>query len=129
MKLQEQINEDLKNAMLTSKSYERDLLRVVIGEMNRVGKDLTDDQVIKILKKMVENAEICGNNDEIPILNAYIPETMDYAKIKEIISEIIFIDSYTQKDMSKIMSAAKIQLGNSFDGKIVSQIIREIFAS
>jgi len=129
MKLQEQINEDLKNAMLTSKSYERDLLRVVIGEMNREGKDLTDDQVIKILKKMVENAEICGNNDEIPILNAYIPETMDYAKIKEIISEIIFIDSYTQKDMSKIMSAAKIQLGNSFDGKIVSQIIREIFAS
>lgn len=127
MKLQDQITSGLTRAILNNQTQKRDLLRVVIGEMNRVGKELTDEQVIKILKKMVENAKLCGNLDEIPILNEYIPETMDYNAIKDVISEIIFIDSYTQKDMSKIMSNAKIQLGNSFDGKIVSQIIKEIF--
>ena len=50
--LQEQISIDLRTAMKNKDENVKSLLRVVIGEFGRVGKELSDDQVVSIIKKM-----------------------------------------------------------------------------
>ena len=127
MTLQEQVNADLKIAIATQNTPVKDLLRVVIGDFSRVGKILTDDQVLSIIKKMKEEAELCNNPGEVAILSPYIPKGIDELTVKTIVQDIIDANDYTQKDTGKIMPACKIRLGKDFDGKIVSKVLKEIF--
>ena len=127
MSLQEKINEDLKRAIATQNVPVKDLLRVVIGDFSRVGKSLTDDQVLKILKKMCEEAEECNNPGEIAILSPYIPKGISELTVKTIIQDIVDANDFTQKDTGKIMPICKKRLGKDFDGKMISKILKEIF--
>jgi len=88
MDLENKISSDRISAIKSGKTIERDLLSVVIGEINRVGKHLGDDLVINIIKKMIKNAEICGNNFEIEILEKYLPKQLSEKELTEIIRKI-----------------------------------------
>lgn len=128
MNLQEQINQHLKNAILTSNTEVKSILRVLIGEFNRIGKTVTDEQVISIVKKMIDNAKLVGNEGEIEILNAYLPKQLDENQLAGIISALIFSNNYTIKDMGKIMSELKNSYNGQYDGKLASNLIKEIFS-
>lgn len=41
----------------------KSLLRVIIGEFNRVGKEISDSEATQILKKMVKNAQDMKKQD------------------------------------------------------------------
>jgi uncharacterized protein YqeY len=125
MKLQEKINQDLKNAMISKDIEKRDLLRVVIGEMNRVGKEVTDENVIKIIRKMQENAIQLNNKIEEEILDIYLPKMLSNEDLEKIISNIMTINNFsTIKDTGKIMSELKVKYPSQYDGKIASDIVR-----
>lgn len=128
MTLQEKVNVDLKEAIASQNTPVKDLLRVVIGDFSRIGKILTDDQVLKIIKKMSEEAEECNNPSEIAILSKYIPESIDELTVKTIVQTIVDANDFTQKDTGKIMPLCKARLGKDFDGKMVSKVLKEIFA-
>jgi uncharacterized protein YqeY len=87
--LQERINEDLKKAISNNNTEVKTLLRVVIGEMNRVGKVLPDDTVLGILKKMKQNAVDMFNVEEANILNQYLPKMMEYNDVVGIVENIV----------------------------------------
>jgi len=128
MTLQEKINDDLRKAIISKNEPVKLLLRVVIGDFSRVAKVLTDDQVLKIVKKMSEEAAECNNSEEITILAKYIPESISELTVKTIVQDIVDSNDYTQKDIGKIMPACKERLGKDFDGKMVSKVLKEIFA-
>jgi len=73
MSLQEKINSDLTIAIKTKSTGRRDVLRVVIGEMNRVGKELEDKQLKEgnkaligfFIGKCVEMTEGSADNKKI----------------------------------------------------------------
>lgn len=127
MTLQERINIDLKAAITSQNIPIKDLLRVVIGDFSRVGKILTDDQVLKIVKKMSEEAVECNNPGEVSILAKYIPKGVDEESLKEVVQVVIAFHGFTQKDTGEIMKACKVTMGKDFDGKIVSKILKELF--
>ena len=79
MTVQEKINIELTLAMLNKEVAKRDLLRVVIGEFNRVDKTVSDEKALSIIKKMVENAKEQGNTGEVTILEQYLPTQNDPA--------------------------------------------------
>lgn len=127
MTLQEIIELDLRKAMVNDPS-KRDLLRVVLAELSRKNKVSTDVETIAILKKQIESAKLCNTLHEIPLLEAYLPETMPESEIKSILEGIIAENGFIQKDKGPIMGKAKVALGSDFDGGIVSKLVAEIFA-
>lgn len=127
MKLQEKIQNDLKTSMKNKDVIKRDLIRVLIGEMNRVGKDVDDDSVIKIIRKMIENATLMNNQNEVDILSEYLPKMMGKNEIENIIRDIINTNGYNNtKQMGLIIKELKEKYGSLIDGKTASDIIKTI---
>jgi uncharacterized protein YqeY len=55
MKLKEQIKHDLTAAMKAKDEKKKSALRVVLGELSRLDKkELIEDDVVKILKKLIK---------------------------------------------------------------------------
>ena len=132
MTLQEQIKFDLKESMTTN-IPKRNLLKVVVGEMSREeNKELTDEKVLRILKRMVEGATECDNASEIEILSTYMPEKATEQEVLDFLQEILdrqeyLQKSYTIRDMGKMIAESKEFFGKKFDGKIVSDCIKKMF--
>lgn len=124
MTLQDTINVHLKNAILTSNTEVKSLLRVLIGEMNREGKIVGDEKVISIVKKMIDNAKIVGNLNEVAILETYLPKQLSEEQLSGLISALIYNNNYTIKDMGKIMAELKGKYSGQYDGKLASTLIK-----
>jgi len=125
MKLQEKIQSDLKMAMLNKDVNKRDLIRVLIGEINRMGKDVSDEDVLKIIKKMTENASLMNNEIEINILSEYLPKMLTEQEIDVIISDYILNNNINNiKQMGLVMKYLKDEYGSSIDGKVASLIFK-----
>lgn len=132
MTLQEKINADLKAAMLKKDKTSKSILRVLIGEIDRNPFDriVSDEKVISIVKKMIENAKIVGSaEDEIAVLENYIPKQLTEEELGGIISSLIFENGYTAKDMGKIMSSLKSSYNGRYDGKVASTLIKNILST
>lgn len=125
MKLQEKIQSDLKVAMMNKDVHKRDLIRVLIGEINRVGKDVSDDDVSKIVKKMTDNAILMDNQFEIDILSNYLPKMLTEKEIENVIDQFILDNNINSiKQMGLVMKYLKDEFGLSIDGKIASSLIK-----
>lgn len=138
--LQKQIQTDLKTAMLEKNEAVKSVLRVLIGEMNREGKELEDTKVVAAVKKMVENNKIILTSAaasveakeqavlEIKTLEKYLPTQLDEVALKSAIAGIIAEKSYSSlKDMGKIMSDLKTKYAGQYDGAIASKLVKESF--
>lgn len=113
--------------MLAKNEFVKSILRVLIGEMNREGKTVSDERVTAIIKKMCENAKLVGNDHEITILEKYLPKQLSEDDLRTIISALIFENSFTIKDMGKIMSSLKEKYNGQYDGKLAANVIKTIF--
>ena len=135
MSLQEKINSDLTIAIKTKSTGRRDVLRVVIGEMNRVGKELEDKQVIKILKKMAENAKEINNEaarTEIFVLESYLPKEMSEKELDYTIMKVLNMHPDQLKQLKEgnkaligffIGKCAEMTEGSA-DNKKISEILK-----
>jgi len=136
MTLQEQIKSDMVNAMKSKDQEVLGLLRVVSGEFPRtehyqkVSKDLPDNEVIKILRKMSENAKEQGNENEVKILGKYLPEMLDSDQIGLILTDIIATNGFSgMKDMGKVMGKIKtLPIASQIDGKIASDLLKKMLS-
>lgn len=126
MTLQEMIIADLKIAMKEQKENEKSLLRVIIGEFNRVGKTINDDEATKIIKKLKENAIEMHNENEISILDKYLPQMLSNDDLTIIIENIITKNNIVDmKGLGIVMGKLKQKYPNQYDGKLASTIIRK----
>lgn len=129
MSLQKRIADDLKVAMKNGEESRKSLLRVIIGEMNRVDKNLPDERVIAIIKKMIEGVKLVGNVEEEKILSEYLPKQLDETQLATLISALIFENGYTVKDMGKIMTALKEKHNGQYDGKLASTLVKNLLST
>ncbi len=139
-----QINSDLKAAMLSKDNVTRDTLRMLISEIkryeidNRVEAD--DSVVLATLKKMIkqrkdsiEQFEKGGRSDlskiekdELLILDKYMPEMMSEEAINELVTKTISeVGATGPQDMGKVMGHLKGSIGDSADMGLVSKIVKE----
>ena len=129
MTIHERINEDMISAMKSKNKDILSLLRVVKGEFGRVGKDLTDEQSLPIIKKMVQNAKELNNMDEVHILEVYLPQQMDELELKRVCMNYIMNQpSPSMKMMGQVMGYLKENFGGQYDGKLASSIVRELLS-
>lgn len=145
--MQEQIERDLKAAMLAGDKIRTEILRglksslqyeaVNIGAADR---KLSDEQVQKILaresKKRQETAEIYNQKGETAreaaelsekeIIDNYLPEQLSDDQLKKIIDEEISkVENPTIKDLGKIIAAVRARAGASADGALIAKLVKE----
>jgi len=132
MGLQEQIKKDLMAAMKAMDEEKKSILRLIMGEFGRQAqKELTDDAVIAILKKMIKSErEVLerkgedGNNRFIDVIEAYLPRLASEQEIAAWITENIDFAQFKNKmqAMGKIMA----HFGASADGNMVKKVLQNM---
>jgi len=130
MNLQKQIGLDMVNAMKNKETNKVSVLRVLKGEFNRVGKELSDEEVLKVIKKMVENAKEFGYVDEFEILNNYLPKMLEPKEIKIIVKNIIDVNGFTSiKEMGQVMGKLKqCKESSLIDMKSASILVKDLLS-
>ena len=130
MNIEQQIRQHLRASMIGENKELTSLLRVVLGEFSREGKDLDDEQAIKVIRRMHQNAIMLNNTFEEIELGRYLPKMLEPKDIKVIIENIIEVNEISSmKEMGKIMSELnKCKETHLIDKKVASEIIKTILS-
>lgn len=143
--LKEKLMEDLKEAMRSKNEIKKNTVQMVRAAILQIEKDkgiqVEDDRILEIIAKEVkskkdalkdfEKAErqdlIDQTNQEIEVLQQYLPKQLSRKEIKVELEKIITeIGATTMKDMGAIMKEAKAKMGASADGKTINEVAKEI---
>ena len=138
------VEEAVKSAMRERNKEKTSTLRMALSELKKEEIDhreeITNADSIKILQRMIKQrkeskAQFLGagrseladkENEEILILQDFLPEQLSEEAIKIIVLEAI---SETQakepQDMGKVMGALKSKIKGNADMGIVSKIVKE----
>ena len=149
MSLQKKIEDKLSQALKDKDKNVFPTLRLVVSAIkdaliaNRTKdkKDLSDGDIIGILKKMVkqrndscEAYKKAGRKDllnsetkEIEVISLFLPKQLSQEETKKICEKVIKkIGASSMKDMGKVMGELKSKHGDVLDFSKVSSIIKEI---
>lgn len=143
--LKDQINADLKTAMLAKEALKTSTLRMLKAdimkfEVSGADKEATDEVVTDLVKKGIkqrrdsaEGFEKGGNQeaaqkerDEIAILEAYMPEQMSEEAVKSIVEEVIQQMNASPADFGKVMGAVMGKVKGQADGGLVNRLVKEL---
>ena len=137
-----QIGEDLKEALKNQEKLVLSVLRMVKSalQLEKINKkdDLTDEEVLAVIKKQIkmrrdsivefekfEKKEIETLNQEIEILNRYLPEALSEEEIDKAIDDVFdTLKPSGIKDMGAIMKALQ-SIASQVDMSEVSKKVRK----
>lgn len=130
MSIQKQLRADMISAMKSKDSEKLDYIRFVIGEFNKVGKEVDDTKAISILKGLKKGAKEMKNKFEIKILDSYLPQMLDEKDVNLIITDIIESIGWSDNlNIGKVMGEIKKHPNSAqIDGKLASSIVRQKLA-
>lgn len=142
--MREKILEDLKQAMKNQDKEVLTVIRMVKGAMQmeelKVKHPLTDDEMITIITREIKTRKesisefekgnrtdlIEKTEQEIKILEQYMPEQLSEEEVNKIIEEAFStLKSVAPSDMGKIMGLLTPKLKGKTDMSLVSKKVRE----
>lgn len=143
MSLVERIDQELKDAMKGGDSAKLGTLRLVRSALKNkqieLGHDLSDDEVLAVLKKEVkQRRESVGQytaggrtelaekeSAEIALLEQYLPAELSDDELATIVDEAIAASGASSPaDMGKVMGVAMGKVAGRADGTRVSALVR-----
>ena len=143
--LKEKLMEDLKSAMKNKEEIRKNTIQMVRAGILQIEKDkgiqVEDTQILEIIAKEVKSKKdalkdfekanrqdlIDQTNEEIEVLQQYLPKQLSREEIKAELEQIISkLGATTMKDMGAIMKEAKAKMGASADGKTINEVAKEI---
>lgn len=150
MSLKQQIDGDIKKAMLAKNKEELEALRsiksmILLAETEKGGSgDISSDTENKLLMKAAkqrkESGDIFsqqGRKDladkefiQLEIISRYLPKQLGNdeleVEIKKIIAEV---GAKGPQDMGKVMGVASKKFAGQADGKVISDLVKKVLAS
>jgi len=147
-KLFEQINEDIKKAMLAKEREKLDALRAIksaflLAKTENTEHDLTNEKEIQIVQKQykqrIDSADLYKNNNrpelaekelnEAKVIALYLPKSLNpeelEAELKAIINEA---GAKTTSDLGKVMGIASKKLAGKANNKDISDKVRQLLS-
>ncbi len=137
------IAEDLKNAMKSTDKFRLSVLRMLKSalQLEAISKkhELSDDEVLSVIKKQVKmrkdsieefkkyekTEEVTKLEQEIVILNEYLPEEMTEEEINKVIDEVFNkLNPTSMKEMGLVMKELNTKITNA-DMSLVSKLVKE----
>ncbi|MDR1032919.1 MAG: GatB/YqeY domain-containing protein [Candidatus Nomurabacteria bacterium] len=147
MSLKQQIDGDLKQALLAGDKAKvttlRGLKAVILDAEVTAGvraEGLPDAEIEKLIqkeaKKRRESIAIYRQNNrddladsedaELKLLSAYLPNQLSEDELAAAVDVVIITTGANSiKDMGKVVGAVKAQVGNTADGALVAQIVKQ----
>ena len=143
--LKEKLMEDLKNSMKEKNEIRKNTVQMVRAAILQVEKDkgitVEDDKIIEIIAKEVKGKKdaledfrkggredlVSQTNEEIAILQEYLPKQLSKDEIIEIVKEVISaVGATSMKDMGNVMKEAKTRIGAGADGRTINEVVKEL---
>jgi uncharacterized protein YqeY len=143
MSLQEQISAALKDAMRARDEAKMITLRLVLAAIKKREKEarslLEDQEVISVIttqikqrRESIEQYRKAGREDlaqreenELQILQGYMPEQVSEEEISNTLDEIIAeVGAASMKDMGKVMKAAMAKLAGRAEGGAINAMVK-----
>jgi uncharacterized protein len=149
MALEQSIMAEMKDAMKSKNEAALRGLRaikaaiIVAKTAEGAGGELKEEDETKLLQKLVkqrrdsleifrkQNREDLAQKEEeeIAIIERFLPKQMSEAELKEALSVIISqVGASSPADMGKVMGAATKQLAGQADGKAISAAVKELLS-
>ncbi len=149
MSLKEQIDADIKKAMLAKNREELDALRsikslILLAETEKgaadgVSADGEKKLLMKAAKQRKESADIFqqqGRNDladkellQLEVINRYLPKQLSEDEVKSALLAVIAeVGASGPQDMGKVMGAATKKLAGQADGKMISELVKKLLS-
>ena len=150
MNLKEQIDNDIKKAMLNKQKEELTALRAIKsmillaetekGKAGEIDKEVEDKLLMKAAKQRRESAEIFKKENredlynkelfELEIISRYLPKQLSKDEITNALKEIVQqVGAKGPQDMGKVMGQATKVLAGKAEGKVISEIVKQLLGT
>ena len=146
--MQEQLDKDLKSAMLGGDKVKTETLRglknalqyeaVALGAQQT---GLSDEVIEKVLareakkrqeaidlyQKAGETSRVEAERAEKDIIDSYLPEQVDEAAIETAVqAEVAKLSDPSIKDIGRVIGAVKANLGTGADGSVIARLAKQL---
>lgn len=129
MKLQEQLQADLKAAIANKDNETKEILKVVVSEFTRgLSKEVTDEKALSVIRGLKESAILCGKTDEIAVYDRYLPQMLSEDEVTKLVELIVASYGLTSKrEIGKVMGyLASHPQSKQIDRKFASTVINKL---
>ena len=143
--LKEKLLEDLKESMKEKNVIRKNVVQMVRAAILQIEKDkkieVSDSQIVEIIAKedkkrkdALEDYQKSGREDlieqmnqEIKILNEYLPKQLTEEELTQKMQEIITeLGATSIKDIGAVMKKAKETIGAAANGKAINEVAKKI---
>lgn len=143
--LKEKLLEDLKESMKEKNVIRKNVVQMVRAAILQIEKDkkieVSDSQIVEIIAKeakkrkdALEDYQKSGREDlieqmnqEIKILNEYLPNQLTEEELTQKMQEIITeLGATSIKDIGAVMKKAKETIGAAANGKAINEVAKKI---
>lgn len=149
MGLKQQIDGDIKKAMLSKNKEELEALRsikslILLAETEKGGVDEISGEaekklLMKAAKQRKESAEIFEKQArkdladrellQLEVINRYLPKQLSEEEIKTALESVIKeVGASGPQDMGKVMGVATKKLAGQADGKLISELVKKLLS-
>jgi uncharacterized protein YqeY len=145
----EQLNNDIKNAMLAKDAVKLAALRaiksaVLLAQTSGKGTEISNDDFAAIINKMVKQRqdsidvyETQGRADladeekaQLAVVKTYLPPQMGDEELETVVAGIVAkLGATAPSDFGKVMGASSKELAGKADNKKVSEIIKRLLGA
>lgn len=147
MSLRQQIDNDIKKAMLSKNKEELEALRsiksmILLAETEKGGpgeisSDAENKLLMKAAKQRKESADIFQQQNradlaerellQLEIINRYLPKQLSEDDLRVALKAVIEEAGATgPQDMGKVMGIATKKLAGQADGKVISELVKKM---
>jgi uncharacterized protein len=150
MTLKQQIDNDIKKAMLSKNKEELEALRsikslILLAETeksgaNEISSDTENKLLMKAAKQRKESADIFQQQNrkdladrelfQLDVISRYLPKQLSEDQVKAELQKVIAeVGAKGPQDMGKVMGVATKRLAGQADGKLISEWVKKLLAS
>ncbi len=146
MNMEQQIQQDIKAAMLAKEKTRLESLRaikaaILLAKTADGSESIADEAVVKIIQKLVkqrkETAEIYKQQNreelaaqelaEAAAMEVYLPKQLSEVELEAELRKIIAqVGATGPQDMGKVMGTATKALAGKADGKVISALVKKL---
>lgn len=100
------------------------ILTVLLGEIetreSRTRTELSSDEIVSIIRKLIESCEMTGDYSEVEVLKEFLPAQLTEEELRSVIVKL------GSTNIGEVMKHLKSEYQGKFDGKLAASIFNQI---
>lgn len=145
MSIKDQLQADLKTALLNKDELRKDVIRFTMAAIKNAeiakNKPLSDDEVLAVLSTEVKRRRdtiaelekakrpdlLKREQDQLEVLTAYLPKQMSREEVAAVAKKVIDeLGARGPQAMGAVMGKLMPQLKGKADGKMINEVVKEL---